>query len=140
MATMKRVAVTPDHATLDVPGEELGRLADLVGRELDLQEARTGDLTPEDRADLQAIYEAITRTLTEMWHEEERRGPPFKIGEPVELVPQFADMPGVDTDMTGAVVVNQNREDGRHDYDWCVIRLPDGREIEMPALYMRRPA
>jgi hypothetical protein len=38
------------------------------------------------------------------------------------------------------VVLSQDPQDQLHDYDWCVIRLNDGREIEIPAFEMRRPA
>jgi len=135
---MKRLASTPDHATFEVPGPELGYLADLLGRELGYQEERTEELRSEDREALDAIHTTITQTLFAMWKEEERRGPPFKPGEAVEMVPQFQ-RPDISPDV-GGVVVSQNRPDGRHDYDWCVVRLDDGRELEFAAFELRRPA
>lgn len=137
-AGMKRLAVTPDFATIEVPAHELGYLADLVERELGRQEPRTEPLRAEDTERLDAMFKAITQTLSAIWQEEERRGPPFKPGEAVEMVPEFQRpdfSPGV-----GGVVVSQNRPDRGHDYDWCVVRLDDGRELEFAAFEVRRPA
>lgn len=135
---MRRLASSPDHATFEVPGEELGFLADLLAQELGYEERGTEELTAEDRETLDSIYKAITKTLSAMWHEEERRGPPFIPGEAVEMVPQFR-RPDIELSV-GGVVVSQNGPDRAHDYDWCVIRLDDAREIEMATFEVRRPA
>jgi hypothetical protein len=135
---MKRLAITPDFATLEVPAPELGYLADLVERELGRQEQRTEPLSDEDTAFLNDMFKAITQTLSAIWEEEERRGAPFTPGEAVEMVPQHQ-RPDISRGVVG-VVVSQNRPDPRHDYHWCIVRLDDGRELEFAAFEVRRPA
>ena len=68
---------------------------------------------------------------------EERLGPPFLDGERVTPEPQSSD--AVDFGPSGtAMVIHQNRPDWSHDYDWCLVRLDDGQEIELPAFILRR--
>jgi hypothetical protein len=133
------MATTPDPATLEIPGKELGGLADLIEHELGRQEARTQELTVEDREALTDMFKALIGAMSDMWHDEERRGAPFRVGERVELVPEYEWMLNFDTRL-GATVISQNAEDPRHASAWCVVRLDHGTEVELAAFQVRRPA
>lgn len=133
---MRRLKVNPDASTLELSGQELGLLADLLGQTLGYQDARPGELTDEYRAPYHSLYKAFTGALIAMSDEEERRGAPFQAGERVELIAHYAP-PNLER---SGVVVGSFAEDDRHDYGWCCVRLDGGREVELAEFTLRREA
>ena len=134
----RAVHISADDATLQFGPVELAILSDLLGQRLGYQEEPPRELPAELRGDYDRMYTTFNATLTAIGHEEERRGPPFAVGERVEVA-RLADLRHPDLGVGAqGLILSCSAPDPVHDYDWCLVRLDSGRDVELAALEVRR--
>jgi hypothetical protein len=132
---MRRTGVDRERISFEVTRSEAAGLLIALSIVLDGGE----DLDPESRQSMSLLRGALVQALAAETEAAERYGPPFVSGE--EVVFDFSaagPVPGL-RDGDSARVVEFHGEDELHDYEWCSVRIGDGREVDLPAMLMHRP-
>jgi hypothetical protein len=136
---MKFIAGTLDRALIEVSGYELALLLTALGVPLGLLETWPGGKLPSDvERDFIRLHQDLLEALEASRQNAEALGPPFRVGE--HVVVRLDNGPAPDLqDGEAAIIVSTHPEDATRDYPWCVVRLSDGREMNLPELMLRRP-
>jgi hypothetical protein len=136
---MKLIRAAPDKASVEISTAEVTLLLTALGSELDyLEPWPEGKLPPDLEGGFRNLHRDLLAVLGASDDSAESAGPPFEVGEPIVLAFSLTGpLLGLQEGETGTII-STHPEDQSRDYPWCVVRVGDGRELELPELVLRR--
>jgi hypothetical protein len=136
---VKLLQAADGEAVIEISEVEIALVMTALGRILGLLEPWPEDKLPPDLGEgFIGLHRDFLDALRLSRDWADAVGPPFAAGENVAVsLAVTGPFLGL-RDGEPGVVVSTHAEDESRDYPWCLVRLKDGRELELPELVLKR--